>query len=89
MLEEGFFTAEVSRLSQCQAFGGFCGCSVDGWGAVGEGWHCEVFEAGCLAQMSQAEGGVVTSGEMSASSSSVFLGLEWQDSGFVEGVVPG
>lgn len=60
-----------------------------GWGTGGEGWHCEVFEAGCLAQMSQAEGGVVISGEMSASSSSVCLGLEWQNSGFVEGVVPG
>lgn len=30
MLEEGFFTAEVSRLSQRQAFGSFCRCSVDG-----------------------------------------------------------
>lgn len=56
----GFFTAEVVSIplpSVWRFLWLLCG-----WGVGGEGWPWEVLEVVYAAQMSQAEGGVDTSG---------------------------
>lgn len=55
------------------AFGAICGCSVGG--GAGEEGRCENFEAGCLSQMSQVQGELVTGGEMRTSFGPVWLGV--------------
>lgn len=55
-------------------------------GTLGEGWHCEIFEDGCSAQVSQADRRVITSGEMCTSSSLVCL---WDWGGRTQGCVEG
>lgn len=53
---------------------------------LGEGWHCEIFEDRCSAQVSQADRRVITSGEMCTSSSLVCL---WDWGGRTQGCVEG
>lgn len=70
--KEGDSSQRKLSGSHCGAFGAICGCSVGG-GLLGRK-VTEIFEAGCLSQMSRVQGGLLTSGEMCASFGLVWLG---------------